>query len=363
MDTIRLLPARSAATSRARCRWCCTSRRSRSLSGKPGSRSPSMPSSPSGGWCPTAASSGCSPSENNYDPWAELIAIAIHGGAGTLSRRAMRGAAAARYRRGLERALAAGHAALGGGGAALGGGCAAVVALEDDPLFNAGRGACYNTDEKHELDAAVMDGAALRAGAVAAVTRIRNPVLGARAVMEKCRHVLLVGRAADRFAAKQGLKLERPEYFHTASRLAALRENRKGHHGTVGAVALDSDGNLAAATSTGGYTGKMPGRVGDSPIIGAGTYADNRACAISGTGLGEAFMRGVLAYDVAARMRYLKESVESAAHAAISNLSALKGDGGLIALDRDGNIAMPFNSEGMYRAAMDAKGRRTIGIY
>jgi beta-aspartyl-peptidase (threonine type) len=269
----------------------------------------------------------------------------------------------ARYQAGLERALEAGYEVLRRNGSSLDAVCAAVVVMEDSPLFNAGRGACYNADGKHELDASVMEGARLRAGAVAAVTRVRNPVLAARAVMEKCRHVLLVGRAADRFAARQGLKLERPDYFHTASRLAALREKRIGHHGTVGAVALDSEGNLAAATSTGGYTGKMPGRVGDSPIIGAGTYADNRSCAVSGTGLGEAFMRGVLAHDVAARMRYLKDSVEKAARAAIANLSDLKADGGLIALDRNGNIAMPFNSEGMYRAAIDRKGRRTIGIY
>jgi beta-aspartyl-peptidase (threonine type) len=291
------------------------------------------------------------------------IAIAIHGGAGALSRREMTKAIQARYHAALGRALDAGHRILKDGGASLDAVCAAVVLMEDSPLFNAGRGACYNADGKHELDASVMEGATLRAGAVAAATRIRNPVLGARAVMEKCRHVMLVGRAADRFAARQGLKLEKPEYFHTASRLAALRAKREGHHGTVGAVALDANGNLAAATSTGGYTGKMPGRVGDSPIIGAGTYADNRACAVSGTGLGEAFMRGVLAHDVAVRMRYLKESVEIAANAAIANLSALKGDGGLIALDRDGNIAMPFNSEGMYRAAIDRRGRRRVGIY
>jgi isoaspartyl peptidase/L-asparaginase-like protein (Ntn-hydrolase superfamily) len=292
-----------------------------------------------------------------------LVAIAIHGGAGAIPRREMTKGAQARYHAGLERALEAGYRTLQQGGTSLDAVCAAVVVMEDSPLFNAGRGACYNADAKHELDASVMEGATRRAGAVAAVTRIRNPVLAARAVMEKCRHVLLVGRAADRFAARQGLKLEKPEYFHTASRLAALREKRIGHHGTVGAVAVDSNGDLAAATSTGGYTGKMPGRVGDSPIIGAGTYADNRACAISGTGLGEAFMRGVLAYDVAARMRYLEESVEIATQAAIANLSELKADGGLIAIDRDGNIAMPFNSEGMYRAAIDAKGRRTIGIY
>jgi beta-aspartyl-peptidase (threonine type) len=291
------------------------------------------------------------------------IALAIHGGAGAIPRREMTKSAQARYHAGLERALDAGYRVLKSHGSSLDAVCAAVVAMEDSPLFNAGRGACYNADEKHELDAAVMEGATRRAGAVAAVTRIRNPVLAARAVMEKCRHVLLVGRAADRFAAKQGLKLEPPEYFHTASRLAALREKRIGHHGTVGAVALDENGNLAAATSTGGYTGKMPGRVGDSPIIGAGTYADNRACAISGTGLGEAFMRGVLAYDVAARVLYLKEPIAAAAQAAIANLSDLQGDGGLIALDRDGNIAMPFNSAGMYRAAIDARGRRSVGIY
>jgi L-asparaginase / beta-aspartyl-peptidase len=292
-----------------------------------------------------------------------LIAIAIHGGAGAIPKREMTQASQARYQAGLARALEAGHAVLQSGGSALDAVSAAVVVMEDSPLFNAGRGACYNAAGKHELDASIMEGATLRAGAVAAVTRVRNPVLAARAVMEKCRHVMLVGAAADRFGARQGLKLEKPEYFATASRLAALREKRVGHHGTVGAVALDANGNLAAATSTGGYTGKMPGRVGDSPIIGAGTYADNRACAISGTGLGEAFMRGVLAYDVAARMRYLKESLETAAQAAIANLSELKGDGGLIALDRGGNIVMPFNSEGMYRAAIDAKGRRTIGIY
>lgn len=291
------------------------------------------------------------------------IAIAIHGGAGAIPRREMTKASQKRYHAGLERALDAGHAILQSGGSALDAICAAVVVMEDSPLFNAGRGACYNAEEKHELDASVMEGATLRAGAVAAVTRIRNPVLAARAVMEKSRHVMLVGRAADRFAAKNGLRMEKPAYFATASRLAALREKRIGHHGTVGAVALDANGNLAAATSTGGYTGKMAGRVGDSPIIGAGTYADNRACAVSGTGLGEAFMRGVLSYDIAARIRYLREPLDKAAAAAIANLSSLKGDGGLIALDRDGNIVMPFNSEGMYRAAFDTKGRRTIGIY
>jgi len=291
-----------------------------------------------------------------------LIAIAIHGGAGALPRRKMTPAASARYKAGLARALGAGYEVLKAGGKSLDAVCAAVVTLEDSPLFNAGRGACYNSDEKHELDASVMDGATLRAGAVAAVSRIRNPVLAARAVMEKSRHVLLVGRGAERFARQQGLALVDESYFHTRSRLTALRKRIEGHHGTVGAVALDANGNLAAATSTGGYTGKLPGRVGDSPIIGAGNYADD-ACAVSGTGIGEAFIRGVLAYDVAARMHYRGESLPAAARAAMKKLAGLKADGGLIAVDRRGNIAMPFISEGMYRAAIDPRGRRTIAIY
>jgi len=274
----------------------------------------------------------------------------------------MSGAAAARYRRGLERALAAGHAALKDGGAALDAVCAAVVALEDDPLFNAGRGACYNTDEKHELDAAVMDGGTRRAGAVAAVSRIRNPVLAARAVMEKSSHVLLMGAGAERFARAQGVALAPPEYFATPSRLAALRRRVEGHHGTVGAVALDSHGRLAAATSTGGYTGKLPGRVGDSPIIGAGTYADE-LCAVSGTGLGEAFIRTVLAYDVAARLRYRKEKLSRATAAVLGRIAEFGASGGVIAVDRRGNIAMPFNSEGMYRGAIDRRGRHHVAIY
>ena len=291
-----------------------------------------------------------------------MIAIAIHGGAGTLSRRKMTPAASARYKAGLSRAVEAGHAVLAAKGSALDAVCAAVVALEDMPLFNAGRGACYNTDEKHELDASLMDGATRRAGAVAAVSRIRNPVLAARAVMENSRHVLLMGRGAERFARKHGLTLVDESYFHTQSRLTALRKRIEGHHGTVGAVALDANGQLSAATSTGGYTGKLPGRVGDSPIIGAGNYADD-ACAVSATGIGEAFIRGVLAYDVAARMHYLGEPLAKAAQAAMKKLAALKADGGLIAVDRRGNIAMPFISEGMYRAAIDRRGHRTVAIY
>jgi len=290
-----------------------------------------------------------------------LIALAIHGGAGTLSREVISAARERPYRAALARALDAAFDILRNG-SALDAVCAAVAEMEDSPLFNAGRGACYNTDERHELDAAVMDGATLRAGAVAAVSRIRNPVLGARAVMEKSAHVLLVGRGAERFAAAHGVRMAPASYFDTRSRLLALRRKVKGHHGTVGAVALDAQGRLSAATSTGGYTGKLPGRVGDSPIIGAGTYADER-CAVSGTGLGEAFMRTVLAYDVAARMRYQGEKLARASAAALARIADLGADGGLIAVDRRGSIAMPFSSEGMYRAAIDRRGRRTVAIY
>jgi L-asparaginase/beta-aspartyl-peptidase (threonine type) len=289
--------------------------------------------------------------------------IAIHGGAGTLRKADMTASRAALYREALGEALQAGNTVLQKGGTALDAVTATVVAMEDSPLFNAGRGAVYNADARHELDAAIMDGATLRAGAVACVERIRNPVLAARAVMQHSRHVLLAGRGAERFAKKQELKLVNREYFGTASRLQALKRNLQSHHGTVGAVALDRDGNLAAATSTGGYTGKLPGRIGDSPLVGAGTYADNRACAVSGTGLGEAFIRAQVAYDIAARMRYRRESLASAARAALASVARLGGDGGLVAVDRRGNVAMPFNSRGMYRACIDRRGKRSIAIY
>ena len=285
--------------------------------------------------------------------------IAIHGGAGVL--RAEK--PGARHREALEQALEAGHQILRRKGKSIDAVAAAVVVLEDSPLFNAGRGSSFNADGEIEMDASIMEGAALRAGAVAAVRRIRNPILAARAVMEASRHVLLGGAGAERFARKQGLRLEAPEYFHTARRLAALKGNVKNYHGTVGAVALDAAGNLAAATSTGGYTGKLPGRIGDSPIIGAGTYADNRACAVSGTGLGEAFIRAAVAYDVCARMFYGNVSISAAARAALKNVAALGGDGGLIAVDRRGNLAMPFNSEGMFRACIDRRGKRTVAIF
>jgi beta-aspartyl-peptidase (threonine type) len=283
------------------------------------------------------------------------MVIVVHGGAGV--RRVDK--PGDRQLAVLEQALEAGYAQK----RALDAVIAAVMVLEDSPLFNAGRGSCFNADGEIEMDASIMDGATLRAGAVAAVTRIRNPVVAARAVMEKTRHVLLAGAGAERFAQVQRLTLEDAEYFRTEARLAALRKNLKDHHGTVGAVALDADGNLAAATSTGGYTGKMPGRVGDSPLIGAGTWADNRSCAVSGTGIGEAFIRAAVGHDVAARMRYLKQPLARAAAAALAQVKALGGDGGLIAVDRRGNVAMPFNSEGMYRAAIDRAGKKRTAIF
>jgi beta-aspartyl-peptidase (threonine type) len=283
------------------------------------------------------------------------MVIVVHGGAGV--RRADK--PGDQQLAVLEQALEAGYAQK----TALEAVVAAVVVLEDSPLFNAGRGSCLNADGEIEMDASLMDGATVRAGGVAAVKHIRNPILAARAVMEKTRHVLLAGSGAERFAEAQGLKLEPAEYFRTEARLAALRKNVKNHHGTVGAVALDSDGNLAAATSTGGYTGKMPGRVGDSPLIGAGTWADNRSCAVSGTGLGEAFIRAAVGHEVAARMRYLKQPLARAAAAALAQVKTIGGDGGLIAVDRRGNVAMPFNSEGMFRAAIDRAGKKRAAIF
>lgn len=294
--------------------------------------------------------------------------LAIHGGAGTIARRELTPRREKQYRAALLAALRSGYAALDGGGSSLDAVVAAVVVLEDSPLFNAGRGAVFNAAGEHELDAAVMDGATRKAGAVAAVRRVKNPVLAARAVMERTPHVLLAGADADRFARAAGLTMVPPRYFSTRERTRALvRARRDGaagaadRHGTVGAVALDRRGNLAAATSTGGYTNKMPGRVGDSPIIGAGTYADDR-CAVSGTGPGEYFMRAVLAHDVAARMRYRGESLAQAARRALARLARLGGDGGLIAVDRGGNVATPFVSEGMYRGVARG-GRYTVAIY
>ena len=290
---------------------------------------------------------------------AGAAVLALHGGAGVVRR----GEPDAPHRAALAAALEAGYEILTDGGKSLDAVTAAVVVLEDSPLFNAGRGSCLNAAGEIEMDASIMDGATLAAGAVAAVSRIKNPVLAARAAMEKSPHVLLAGKGAEQFARQHGIAFEKRSYFHTPERLAALKSGLKRHHGTVGAVALDRHGNLAAATSTGGYTGKLPGRVGDSPIIGAGTYADNASCAVSGTGWGEAFIRVALAHEVSARMRHLGETLAQAARAALKAVSRIGGDGGLIALDRRGNIAMPFTSEGMFRACVRRDGKRTIAIH
>lgn len=295
--------------------------------------------------------------------------IAIHGGAGTIG--VADAATAQPYHDALRDIARAAQALLLRGATALDAACLAVELLEDCPLFNAGHGAVFTHAETHELDAAVMDGATLRAGAVAGVSQVRRPVRAARAVMEDGAHVLLAGAGAEAFAREQGLELVAPGYFSTEARRAQLHKalvservllDHDGHDdraplaegsklGTVGAVALDQHGHLAAATSTGGMTNKRVGRVGDTPLIGAGTYADDRWAAVSCTGSGEMFIRVAAAYDVCARMRYAGQSLQDAAEAVVmQSLPAIDGRGGLIAVDRLGNLCLPFNTEGMYRA-------------
>jgi beta-aspartyl-peptidase (threonine type) len=306
------------------------------------------------------------------------IVVAIHGGAGTITRASMTAEKEAAYRAVLATSLAAGHAVLAAGGGAVDAVLAAVRVMEDSPLFNAGRGAVFTADGRNELDAAIMDGQTRAAGAVAGVTRIRNPILAAHAVMRRSPHVLLAGAGAERFAQAQGLELVGPEYFYTAERWEQLERARAAdvvaldhdgaaalpRFGTVGAVALDREGNLAAGTSTGGMTNKRWGRVGDSPLVGAGTYADNDTAAVSATGTGEHFIRAVAAYDVAARMKYAGATLDEAAAAAVRDgVEPLGGRGGLVALDRRGNVALPFNSEGMYRGVVRDDGVPSIEIY
>lgn len=299
--------------------------------------------------------------------------LAVHGGAGTIA--ASDAQSEVPYRAALHAAVAAGEDILAGGGSALDAVVAAVRMLEDCPLFNAGRGSVYNADARQEMDASVMDGRTLAAGAVACVRTVRNPVLLAQAVMEQSNCVLLAGEGAERFAAERGIETVDPEYFASAERLEQLARVRRAEtgtsldhdaagttgnlrapidpdtkFGTVGAVARDRFGNLAAAVSTGGMTNKRPGRVGDSPLVGAGIYADNGSAAIAATGTGEHFMRAVAAYDVAARMTYAGESLESAARQTIfERLDAIGGRGGIIAIDSNGELVMTFNTSGMYR--------------
>jgi beta-aspartyl-peptidase (threonine type) len=290
------------------------------------------------------------------------IALAIHGGCGVMAETGLTAQEWAEARQDLAQALKAGWLILADGGRALDAVEAAVVVLEDSVHFNAGYGAALNRAGNHELDASIMDGATLAAGAVAAVRRIRNPVRAARAVLDKGDAVLLVGPAADGFARDAGLDIVPPTHFTTDRRVSSLAR-MKAHeangtaasaseaekHGTVGAVALDARGHLAAATSTGGYNNKPEGRVGDSPIIGAGTFARNGVCAVSGTGKGELFMRYVLAHEVASRVRHLGESLAQAADAVIEELAPYGAGAGLVAVGADGSVAAPFNTDGMFR--------------
>jgi beta-aspartyl-peptidase (threonine type) len=314
---------------------------------------------------------------------SKTFAIAIHGGAGTILKEDMTPELEKAYLEGLEAALNAGYAVLEEGGSAVNAVKAAVVILEDNVLFNAGRGSVFTKKGVQEMDAAIMDGKSLAAGAVAGVRNVRNPVELATEVMQHSNHVFLSGKGASDFAIKQGIKLEPDEYFfsqfrydqwkalrdsdtysldHTHLELEELMRDKK--FGTVGAVACDADGNIAAATSTGGMTNKKYGRIGDSPVIGAGTYANNRTCAISCTGHGEIFIKAVAAYDVSAHMEYAQQGLEAAMHQVVhEKLVQLEGEGGMIGVDADGNISMQFNSAGMYRAARSSQGLHEVAIY
>ena len=307
---------------------------------------------------------------------AAPVVLVIHGGSGALPRKQMTPAREKKYRAALEEALRAGYRALQRpGGTGLDAVEAAIRVMEDSPLFNAGKGAVFTRDGRNELDASVMEGKGRRAGAVANVTCVKNPISAARAVLEKSPHVLLVGPGADKFARRARLEIVDPSYFKTDERWREWQEYRAKdkkqgglapaprERGTVGAVALDRQGNLAAGTSTGGLAYRLPGRVGDSPIIGAGTYADNAACAVSCTGYGELFIRHAVAHEVAALMKYRKLSVRDAAERALGELPQEPGGvGGLIALDAAGNAAMPYNTEGMYRGQM-RDGTLSVAIY
>ncbi len=316
-------------------------------------------------------------------------ALAIHGGAGTILKSEMTAELEKEYRNGLENSLKKGWEILSKNGSALDAVEASVVELENFPLFNAGRGAVFTHEGKNELDASVMDGKNLKAGAVAFVKNVKNPIKLARLVMERTEHILLGGDGANEFAKEMKIEFAPDEYFFTEHRYLQLFKAIEAGRvqldhaadeisnseipkseirnpkslGTVGAVACDSKGNLAAATSTGGMTNKKFGRIGDTPIVGAGTYADNKTCAVSCTGHGEFFMLGATAFDVSARMKYKNLSLEDAAQEAIDYQTEIGGEGGLIAVDNRGNIALPFNSGGMYRGFITTDGEIIVKIY
>lgn len=302
------------------------------------------------------------------------VAIAIHAGAGTIQREEMAPERESAIRAKLSEAVTAGHAVLKGGGSSLAAVQAAVNVLEDSPFFNAGKGAVFNAEGVNELDASIMDGATLNAGAVAAVRSIRNPIDLALKVMTESPHILLIGEGAEQFAREQGFEFVEPDYFYTDHRWRQLQESKArdsaaarvdpaAWYSTVGAVALDSAGNLAAGTSTGGLTNKRWGRVGDTPIVGAGNYANNASCAVSATGTGEYFIRYVVAYSICEGVRGGSSIEESASHLIHEVLAPIGGSGGVIAMDPRGNIATPHNTPGMYRASIDTSGKLSVGIY
>ena len=305
-------------------------------------------------WCPTVAQQG-----------RVEYAIVIHGGAGNILKESMPAPIEKMYRDSLEKALRIGDSILRNGGSSLDAVEACIRMLEDCPLFNAGKGAVFNAEGKNELDASIMNGNNHMAGSVAGITTVRHPISAARAVMEKSPHVMLTGKGAEQFAADQSLELVDPSWFFTQQRWDDYLKARAhadsiaaaGEHGTVGCVALDKYGNLAAGTSTGGMLMKKYGRVGDSPIIGAGTYADNESCAVSATGHGEYFIRNVVAYDISALMKYKGMTLQEAASFVINRkLKEQGGMGGVICLDRNGNLAMPFNTAGMFRGWLKSEG-------
>ena len=308
------------------------------------------------------------------------IGLVVHGGAGTMERGKLTPEGERQYRAGIENALRAGWEILQHGGSALDATEAAVRVFEDDPLFNAGKGSVFNAAGVNEMDAAIMDGKTLRAGTVANIEHVKNPISLARLVMEKSPHVMMAGEGAEAFAKEHGVELVDAKYFFTQERWDALQKLKAAEktgangdkkfylsdqdlHGTVGAVALDRYGNLAAATSTGGKTGKLPGRVGDTPIIGGGTYANNATCAVSGTGDGEFFIMATATHDVSALMEYRHKTVQEASLAVIDKIGKLGGTGGMIAIDKSGNTSLPFNTSGMYRGYVDANGKFVTEIY
>ncbi|MBS0856774.1 MULTISPECIES: isoaspartyl peptidase/L-asparaginase [unclassified Tatumella] len=311
-------------------------------------------------------------------------AIVIHGGAGTITRSALSPEKEQQYRQALQEIITAGQDILTAGGSATDAVTEAVRLLEECPLFNAGKGSVFTHQGTHELDACLMDGRTRQAGAVAAVSRVRNPVLAAKAVLEHSPHVLLAGPGADDFAAAQGLEMVSKDFYSTAERFAQLQQalqsdgilldhdaaalqggdpiDPKSKFGTVGAVALDAAGNLASATSTGGLTNKRAGRIGDTPLPGAGCYADQQV-AVSCTGTGEVFILAQAGYDISAQIRYAGRSLDSACEHLMRTIGQLDGEGGLIAVDASGHIALPFNSEGMYRASAQGENPPQVAIY